>query len=234
MITNAPENWVLPKLPQLIDSARELGFDYQNALRDFQRRTAVGRLVADTALDYLEEQFDLDRATLDQGARTFFVDWFSSPEYRKLEKGLENLIAESRSVLKATYARPPKLSGVRQAVQLPTKARRLAEDLEQVRDEIQDWLSQGRQLPIYRVRAPSLPRAVDKTTRTQRHRSSLWTLLPKRWWEWLGIVGASIAFVVSLSVLFKIPTLESVEVLFATITASVLLDLGLHAAKPRS
>lgn len=210
MIANAPESAILTKLSALIDSARKFTLEYESALQSFRRRNAIGRLVADKALDYLEEEFNLNRKTLDQAAQTFFVDWGLSPEHQQLKEKLLHLVLESQLILREAYRRPPKLTAVRRASRLPTKASRLADYLEKFRVEIHEWESTGKQLPIRQVRAPPTSRSKSRAKLQEAGEASWRVYFPKTWWEWLGIIAAYVALVYYLPALTGMSRLEAI------------------------
>lgn len=225
MTTNFPENIVLPKLATLIDSSMNFVSEYETALQTFHRNSAMSRLIAEKSLDDLEEQFDLNRKTLDEATQSLFVDWTHSTEYNELRTRFDGLLVESRAVLKLAYLGAPRLTEVQRTSRLPTKAKRLTDRLEISREEIQRWLAQGRQLPIARVPASAkhpqslLPKSAALEPKSWR------TLFPKTWWEWLGIVVGFAALVYYLPTLLGVSRLTAVVVGLVVVGFLVGLDM---------
>jgi len=219
---------VLSELRNQLNFARGFGARYDAALRSFQRSDAIGKLISDKALDYFEDRFDLDRDSLDQAAASFFSQWKHSQPHRQLETEVEQVIQNAKTTLLRAYRSPPVFTEIHEAIRLSTKMARLATVLAKAVDDVERWLASGKPLPVRRSRG----RISSQTSPHKRARAranaqspSLRDLLPKTWWEWLGILIAFVALAVYLPQLLRINELTAIILSVVIVWILVGIDM---------
>jgi hypothetical protein len=219
-------NQTLLELKLLLQRAQEFPGLYYAAEQAFRQGNAIWSVISGTALDYLEDRFDLDRERLSGVEQSFVTDWQRSPKYRELEAGLAGLVEESRALLSKCFKRSPSLRLVYQASRLTTKATRLLGVLIVAASEVQSWINSGKQLPVgrssRRTRRPSKPNP-----------GWLW-LLPDTWWEWLGIVVAVVALVVYLPKLLGGSGTGAILVTLGIIVLLIITDRSVRVTRRRA
>jgi hypothetical protein len=217
---------ILIELSNLLTEARGFKARYDNQLKTFQRSNAVWRVISGAFIDYLENEYDLDRSRLNEAERTFYSAWVQSPQYHQLELQLDTLIDRSAQVLARAFRKTLSLREVHSAVKLTTKATRLAAIIASSLSTAQAWVATGKKLPVRRT-----PRTKVGTRKARQVK----TLLPTTWWEWLTVVAAFIAIIVYLPSLLGVSRWAAAGLGALTVLILLVIDVGVRwAAVPKS
>lgn len=204
----------LSEMSVLLNSARGFPASYDAKLRSFRQSNALWRVVSGAVLDYLEGELDLDRNRLNEAEKSFYSAWVQSPPFHELESQLAGLIDASTLAFIKAFRRPPSLREVHVAVNLPTKAKRLAGILAMAIATGNAWVAAGKGLPVRQVRS----------SRNESRRPRTVSRLPKTWWEWLGVVAAFLTMFVALPPLLGVGRWEAVGLGFLVIGLILGLD----------
>lgn len=224
---------ILQELRNLLDNVRRFGARYERERQKFQQSNAFWQVLSGKVLDYVEDEFELDRERLDTAERTFFTAWHQSPQFFALETEVTESIGQANRILSQVFRRAPSMREVHTAVRLTTRMSRLAAILAQSVDAAEAWVRSGKSLPVRRIRRSTLQAPAKRSPTRRIDSNAWWTYLPRTWWEWFVIVGAFVALVVALPELVGVTRVSAVVIGLSLAAALILIDVLFRSAGRR-
>lgn len=192
----------LEALRGLQRKARDLTRRHGDAARLFRQSAAVGGVLAEVGVRWLEEEWGFPSQATRKAAAHLRSSWRETPTCQELEREAHALIDEARSALSRVFVRLPSLKNARQAALVNTKCARLDAVLDDAIARAEKWIGSGKQLP---VRPESPPRRAPRQNQLDRPPTSqsrpIARTVPGRklshetpgsrhWTEWLSLVAA--------------------------------------------
>lgn len=209
-------------LKELRERVRKLISDHEEGARRFRQNAAVGGVLIEMGVRWLEEDFGFPGRETRTAAENLRAQWKETPEYKGMWARLNDLIEEAESLLRRIFRRPPSLANVHRGVMLNTKATRLDGILSGAISRTEAWLALDKSIPVGSTR-------VSRSKRRPAVRVHKKQPL-KLWREWLAIIAAFVTiagFIFLLSnglIGFEVALLTSVALAFLVVLALILVS----------